>query len=369
MPEKINERSIYELLHEYLADNNYTDEQIGQFYEMLRVYLCYGQKSQIESDLKRTVKSKAVKNKNAAERRRRRFARLLYTFKGIPFETFGYKREDLFPENSPIFSSEHVVLNIENSKFADGFRKRYTDLIKNYLDQTSKKLVVHDYLGRGRINVPDPDLYEYFQASGKGFEYIEERLEKNDKMSYIRVLGLSIQFLQARKNMAYEFEHIAVEILKQSSVELFTHICNCLRKFTESRSKFYVRPMLSRTYQFAISDDSSIYMESYRLDEEGKAYPSFVEIQKINEHNKQILRIYNNEINDHIRTETRCLTKEKLLRFFEMALDQYAVEYKAGEHADHFTRLETIINEKIAAMNSAFDLRIPSFIAPRQEIP
>lgn len=347
------EQSIYDLLETYFTQNAEKwskKEQARLRKKFCRYYPCEPKRYKEPVLGKNTL----ISGKNQFARRRNRYtaARLLVAL-GIPASVFGLK--DLLPESGKDKNGENsrlVFLPITNRTDCS---QEYANINIAYIQKTTDSLRMHDYLGKGSLYEPEKSLKKlnYLAAHhNKIFPCIVEQLRRYEQMIYIRVLGLPMGIEKASgPNLSKKHWEMKLQALKYCSLQLFDHICQCLKEFevegaSIQRVLFAVAPA-SRTHQFGIFDSRYIYNEYYRIDKTGTAKPSFLTINDVDKSKdiKTLLTIYNKEVATLSETANLYLYLNELGEL----LEAYKKKWSAESPVDMDEK--NLLNRKINTYN------------------
>jgi hypothetical protein len=159
-------------------------------------------------------------------------------------------------------------------------------------------LYVYDYLERHNFE-DQKYLAKYSKAHDDLFKSIEQRIQSNSSIRYVRLLALP---LYPEENSLYSESSIKKAIIKYCSLPLFEHILRCIEKHLEyesekTKSGFYMVSYPTKTFHYALVDSGKFFISEYfRYNKEKQCKPDILYVQENNGSYQHTVEIYNREM-------------------------------------------------------------------------
>jgi len=179
-------------------------------------------------------------------------------------------------------------------------RKKYIEPLKKFIKESNEWIKIYDYVERNSL-YSSTELSGYWEAKKELYSELERKIKAKDFV-YIRILAFPFECkISVEKRLDKATKK---RILKHLSLELFTHIYNCLKLSTDFISKgpesgFYISGWLARNYTYAISDQQVNVSKYFRNDRKTKEnLPSmlFVDNYSVEDQTEKMYQIYDREI-------------------------------------------------------------------------
>lgn len=289
-------KDAYSLVENYM--NTLPREEQKEFKKALKKYFSYPR----WNDLKRRLQGADSKGQ-ARERHNKEMIKLLHFGFGLPYEGYLEKEEVITrysPKTSSILEFEYLGTVGKTEKDASQYARKYVNLVSKYIEQAKDRIWVYEYLGKGRRHLPGFVLGEHYSmAHDVLFSIVEDRLRKNPKMKYVRLLTLPISTSYPYENSNFSEKDKFRDALIECSYPVFTHICRCLKNH-ENQAGFYIVWIPTRIYHYGILDRKYLLTEYYRYNRDFDFNPDVLYVEKIQDDldspTQLLLDLYQTEI-------------------------------------------------------------------------
>ena len=287
------------------------------------------------------------------------YAILIHFLYGVDLKAFDIG-EDLKNKLEKLKNPEIQTLSL--NKFSDSetnqeFVKEYFDKSQYFLSKIDNNLSVYDYLARFEINSDLSIEKSYEKQHEKIFNLIEDilkkSLEKKKVFKYERYLALPERMIDYDNKFTQE--ELTYRIIKNLTLPLFKHICNCLKLNPDFEKKdflsqnikyygFYMLDYTPRCYHFAytknLNEEEFLLSEYYRFNKFGFCKHDLLFIEESHGEMKKLSKLYNRAFNKMLFHDGKKLTLNIMKEVLQKEYDSYCNKQQLKQKYISLTQME-----------------------------